>query len=75
MISARYEGTRRGAVRLPVGAPYRAAQSRQAKGINVSHLQRRWFEIQVRSILDHAWSEIEHEVSEGSAFLERLCRQ
>jgi ppGpp synthetase/RelA/SpoT-type nucleotidyltranferase len=24
-------------------------------------LARRWFEIQVRSILDHAWSEIEHE--------------
>lgn len=34
----------------------------QAKGVAVSHLQRRWFEIQVRSILDHAWSEIEHEV-------------
>lgn len=34
----------------------------QARGIAVSHLQRRWFEIQVRSILDHAWSEIEHEV-------------
>jgi ppGpp synthetase/RelA/SpoT-type nucleotidyltranferase len=25
-------------------------------------LGRRWFEIQIRSILDHAWSEIEHEV-------------
>lgn len=25
------------------------------------HLQRKWFEIQVRSILDHAWAEIEHE--------------
>jgi len=24
-------------------------------------LARRWFEIQIRSILDHAWSEIEHE--------------
>lgn len=23
---------------------------------------RRWFEIQIRSILDHAWSEIEHEI-------------
>ena len=34
----------------------------QARGVAVSHLQRRWFEIQVRSILDHAWSEIEHEV-------------
>jgi ppGpp synthetase/RelA/SpoT-type nucleotidyltranferase len=34
----------------------------QAKGVAVSHLQRRWFEIQIRSILDHAWSEIEHEV-------------
>ena len=34
----------------------------QANGVAVSHLRRRWFEIQVRSILDHAWSEIEHEV-------------
>lgn len=34
----------------------------QARGVTVSHLQRRWFEIQIRSILDHAWSEIEHEV-------------
>lgn len=25
-------------------------------------LRRQWFEIQIRSILDHAWSEIEHEV-------------
>jgi len=24
-------------------------------------LRRRWFEVQIRSILDHAWSEIEHE--------------
>jgi ppGpp synthetase/RelA/SpoT-type nucleotidyltranferase len=30
------------------------AQTRPALG-------RRWFEVQVRSILDHAWSEIEHE--------------
>lgn len=26
-----------------------------------SEIKRRWFEIQIRSILDHAWSEIEHE--------------
>ncbi len=26
------------------------------------NLRRRWFEVQIRSILDHAWSEIEHEV-------------
>jgi ppGpp synthetase/RelA/SpoT-type nucleotidyltranferase len=26
-----------------------------------SDLGRRWFEVQIRSILDHAWSEIEHE--------------
>lgn len=27
-----------------------------------SDLRRTWFEIQIRSILDHAWSEIEHEM-------------
>jgi putative GTP pyrophosphokinase len=26
-----------------------------------SAIRRRWFEVQIRSILDHAWSEIEHE--------------
>lgn len=29
---------------------------------NYKFLQRHWFEIQVRSVLEHAWAEIEHEV-------------
>lgn len=37
-------------------------QPGQAANPNYKTLRRRWFEIQIRSILDHAWSEIEHEV-------------
>jgi ppGpp synthetase/RelA/SpoT-type nucleotidyltranferase len=41
------------------------------------NLGRRWFEIQIRSILDHAWSEIEHEVvyKSGIEFPDRVRRQ
>lgn len=35
---------------------------RTASMASFASLKRRWFEIQIRSILDHAWSEIEHEV-------------
>jgi hypothetical protein len=34
----------------------------EASKLQYRTLRRRWFEIQIRSILDHAWSEIEHEV-------------
>jgi ppGpp synthetase/RelA/SpoT-type nucleotidyltranferase len=46
-------------------ARLRARQLPEYKNIG-----RRWFEIQIRSILDHAWSEIEHEVvyKSGIAF-------
>ena len=38
---------------------------------------RRWFEIQVRSILDHAWSEIEHEMiyKSGIVYPDRVRRR
>lgn len=34
----------------------------EAAKLQYRTLRRRWFEVQIRSILDHAWSEIEHEV-------------
>ncbi len=37
------------------------ARLRQHDARAYTALARRWFEVQVRSILDHAWSEIEHE--------------
>src|SRR5262249_24670803 len=37
-------------------------RTEQAVRPEYSTLRRRWFEIQIRSILDHAWSEIEHDV-------------
>lgn len=40
-------------------------------------LRERWFEIQVRSILEHAWSEIEHEVvyKSGISYPEHILRR
>lgn len=40
------------------------ARLKESSTISASHqfLRRNWFEIQVRSILEHAWAEIEHEI-------------
>ncbi|MBS1882327.1 MAG: hypothetical protein JSS97_05160 [Actinobacteria bacterium] len=40
-------------------------------------LSRRWFEIQVRSLLQHAWAEVDHEIKykSGIAFPRRLERR
>jgi len=38
------------------------ARLRPATALNRPNIGRRWFEVQIRSILDHAWSEIEHEI-------------
>jgi ppGpp synthetase/RelA/SpoT-type nucleotidyltranferase len=40
------------------------ARLKPSQVLTPSHqlLQKRWFEIQVRSILEHAWAEIEHEI-------------
>jgi putative GTP pyrophosphokinase len=38
---------------------------------NAHILKTKWFEIQIRSILDHAWAEIEHEVVYKSDLIDR----
>jgi ppGpp synthetase/RelA/SpoT-type nucleotidyltranferase len=38
------------------------ARLRRTEASARSALGRQWFEVQIRSILDHAWSEIEHEI-------------
>lgn len=41
------------------------------------YLQERWFEVQIRSLLEHAWAEIDHEIvyKSGTEFPEALLRQ
>jgi ppGpp synthetase/RelA/SpoT-type nucleotidyltranferase len=50
------------------------ARLRPAQGLAADHelLRRRWFEIQVRSLLEHAWAEIEHEIVYKSGVMQPL---
>lgn len=55
-------------------ARLKAAQARNRK---YKILQNQWFEIQVRSILEHAWAEISHEIvyKSGVQYPEELIRR